>query len=155
MSVKKDLIEVFSDGSCLNNPGIGGYAVCIVEKESYRTFSDSEQNTTNNRMEIKAVLLAFEKTKDESNVKIFADSSYVVNGFNIWMHNWIKNQWKNSKKIDVLNKDLWILLYEKYKIHKTHSLNWIKAHSNNKYNDIADAEAVNAARLLQRTLQNK
>lgn len=149
-----DKIQIYTDGSCLNNPGVGAYAICIIKNNDEEIFTDFEDHTTNNRMEIKAVLLALEKSKNMLNVEIFSDSNYVVKGFNEWMHTWNKNGWKNSKKETVENLDLWQELYKYYHICKFHKIIWIKAHNNHKYNELVNDKAQDTARKRLNELKN-
>lgn len=138
-------IQVFTDGSCIRNPGPGGFAICIlIGKEKYIK-TGAETFTTNNRMEIKGVLLALNSTRDYKDVDIFTDSSYVVNGYNKWMKSWEKNNWKTSQGKHVLNEDLWreLLLFSKSL--SSHKIHWIKGHNNNCYNEEVDKEARQAA----------
>ena len=146
LKITSKKICVYTDGSCLGNPGSGGYAICIVEnngKEDKVTFHGAgEKNTTNNRMEILALILVFQKTeKIHCDIEVFSDSVYVVNGFNIWLDNWQKNNWNKNK---ILNQDLWKQLIP-YKSLNNYKISWIKAHSNNKYNDMVDQKAKDEA----------
>lgn len=141
-----EILQIYTDGSCLKNPGNGGFAVCILFSEGRELFSQSERNTTNNRMELKSVILAFEKTQHvSSKIQIHSDSLYVVNGFNEWMEGWYKKSWTRSGK-PLLNKDLWQILLEYKRKNPNYSLHWVKGHSNNFYNDLVDQEANKAAR---------
>jgi ribonuclease HI len=151
-NTETNIIQVFTDGSCINNPGAGGYAICIVYPNGKEiTFAASEQFTTNNRMELKAVILGLEKTLDtDVNSQIFSDSSYVVNGINKWITGWIKNGWKNSQKKEVLNADLWKELYSLQSKNKNTEIIWIKGHSGNKYNNIAHNLAIKEARKIDK-----
>ncbi|MFM7673844.1 MAG: ribonuclease HI [Candidatus Fonsibacter sp.] len=107
--MSEDVI-VFTDGSCLGNPGKGGWAILIIEDNSTKEFFGSERTTTNNRMELTAAINAVKKTKSKKKVKIVTDSKYVKNGIETWINNWKKNNWKTSNKQNVKNKDLWIEL---------------------------------------------
>ena len=106
------MIEIYTDGSCLENPGNGGWAAIINDDGKIEKISGSEKNTTNNRMELMAPIEALGKINKKKKVKIFTDSQYVKMGITNWIHNWIKNNWQTSKKEDVKNKDLWLNLYE-------------------------------------------
>ena len=105
------MIIIFTDGSCLTNPGNGGWAAIIKQDEKIRRISGSEKNTTNNRMELLATINALKQIKTESPVEIYTDSQYVKLGITEWINNWVKNNWQTSKKENVKNKDLWIELY--------------------------------------------
>lgn len=139
------MIEIYTDGSCLENPGNGGWAAIINDDGKIEKISGSEKNTTNNRMELKAPIEALGKINKKKKVKIFTDSQYVKMGITNWIHNWINNNWQTSKKEDVKNKDLWLNLYK-----LTQSLNiewhWVKAHAGNTLNEEVDALAKDAAK---------
>ena len=135
---------IYTDGACSGNPGSGGWGAVILDQDKKQNnISGNEKNTTNNRMELMAPIMALKKIKPRSEVKIFTDSTYVKNGITEWIKKWEKNDWKNANKKPVKNKDLWIKLNDlckKYKI----DWKWIKGHSNNKYNDLADDLATRA-----------
>jgi len=139
------MIEIYTDGSCLENPGNGGWAAIINDDGKIEKISGSEKNTTNNRMELMAPIEALGKINKKKKVKIFTDSQYVKMGITNWIHNWIKNNWQTSKKGDVKNKDLWLNLYK-----LTQSLDiewhWVKAHAGNTLNEEVDALAKDAAK---------
>jgi len=141
--MSEDVI-VFTDGSCLGNPGKGGWAILIIEDNCTKEFFGSERTTTNNRMELTAAINAVKKTKSNKKVKIVTDSKYVKNGIETWINNWKKNNWKTSNKQNVKNKDLWIeldTLIQKRNI----NWSWVKGHANNLYNERVDLLAKNAA----------
>ena len=135
---------IYTDGACSGNPGPGGWgAVIFDQNKNQKNISGKEKNTTNNRMELMAPIMALKKIKPKSEVTIFTDSTYVKNGITEWIKKWEKNDWKNANKKPVKNKDLWIKLNglcKKYKI----QWKWIKGHSNNEYNDLADDLATRA-----------
>ena len=135
---------IYTDGACSGNPGSGGWGAVILDQDKKQNnISGNEKNTTNNRMELMAPIMALKKIKPKSKVTIFTDSIYVKNGITQWIKKWEKNNWKNANKKPVKNKDLWIKLNDlckKYKI----DWKWIKGHSNNKYNDLADDLATRA-----------
>ena len=135
---------IYTDGACSGNPGPGGWgAVIFDQKKNQKNISGKEKNTTNNRMELIAPIMALKKIQPKSEVTIFTDSTYVKNGITEWIKKWEKNDWKNANKKPVKNKDLWIKLNDlskKYKI----DWKWIKGHSNNEYNDLADDLATRA-----------
>ena len=140
--MKKD-IEIYTDGSSLGNPGPGGYGVVVVEGGAIvGELGGYEKDTTNNRMELKGVIEALrycDKEKASHNVKIHADSAYVLGGVTSWVFNWEKNGWKTSKKEPVLNQDLWQELIALVRASK-HELVWqkVKGHSGHIYNERAD-----------------
>ncbi len=140
------MIEIYTDGSCLQNPGKGGWAAIINYKDNIKKISGSEKNTTNNRMELLAPINALKQVERNKEIQIYTDSQYVKLGITEWINTWIKNNWQTSKKEDVKNKDLWIELYD-----LNNSLNikwnWIKAHSGNALNEEVDLLAKKAALL--------
>lgn len=139
------MIEIYTDGSCLENPGNGGWAAIINDDGKIEKISGSEKNTTNNRMELMAPIAALSKITKKKKVQIFTDSQYVKMGITNWIHNWIKNNWQTSKKEDVKNKDLWLNLY---KLTQSHNVewHWVKAHAGNTLNEEVDALAKDAAK---------
>ena len=140
------MIEIYTDGSCLQNPGKGGWAAIINYKDNIKKISGSEKNTTNNRMELLAPINALKQIDSNKQIEIYTDSQYVKLGITEWINTWIKNKWQTSKKEDVKNKDLWLELYN-----LNNSLNikwnWIKAHSGNALNEEVDLLAKKAALL--------
>jgi len=139
------MIEIYTDGSCLENPGNGGWAAIINDNGKIEKISGSEKNTTNNRMELMAPIVALSKITKKKKVHIFTDSQYVKMGITNWIHNWIKNNWQTSKKEDVKNKDLWLNLYELTQSHDV-EWHWVKAHAGNILNEEVDALARDAAK---------
>jgi ribonuclease HI len=139
------MIEIYTDGSCLENPGNGGWAAIINDNGKIEKISGSEKNTTNNRMELMAPIAALSKITKKKKVQIFTDSQYVKMGITNWIHNWIKNNWQTSKKEDVKNKDLWLNLYELTQSHDV-EWHWVKAHAGNTLNEEVDALAKDAAK---------
>ena len=142
------MITIYTDGSCLTNPGNGGWAAIINDEKEIRKISGSEKNTTNNRMELLAPINALKDMKPGIEIKIYTDSQYVKNGITEWINTWLANNWKTSKKEDVKNKDLWIELYN---LNKSLNVqwNWVKAHDGNPMNEEVDLLAKKAANLDQ------
>ena len=103
-------IKIYTDGACSGNPGKGGWGALIQEDNNETKINGSEQNTTNNRMELTAVIKALELFEKSIEIEIYTDSKYVMQGITEWIKNWKNNQWKTSQKKDVKNKDLWVLL---------------------------------------------
>ena len=136
-------INIWTDGACSGNPGPGGWGVFIKCNNSEKKLSGSEKNTTNNRMEMVAVINALQFIEIQSSINLFTDSKYVKDGITKWIHGWKKNNWINSQKKEVKNKDLWIELDT---LSQKHIINWIwvKGHSGNVENDIADELATQA-----------
>ena len=136
--------KIYTDGACSGNPGPGGWGAVILDQDDkQKNISGSEKNTTNNRMELLAAIMSLKKIKNNSEVVIFTDSTYVKNGITEWMKNWKKNGWKNSSKKPVKNKDLWEKLD---KLCETNSVSWkwVKGHSTNEFNNLADELATKA-----------
>ena len=134
-------LKIYTDGACSGNPGKGGWAAIILDDSNQSNISGSENNTTNNRMELMATIMALKKIKKKSEITIFTDSKYVKDGITDWIKNWKVNNWKNSNKKPVKNKDLWIKLDNACQKHKV-IWKWVKAHAGNKYNNLVDYLAV-------------
>ena len=140
LNILKEEIDIFTDGSCSRNPGPGGWAGVIIH-DLISILTGYETNTTNNRMELMATINVIKLIDPRININLYTDSNYVKNGITVWIYNWIKNNWKNSQKKEVANKDLWLQLYD---LNNTFKINWywVKAHENNTYNNLADEYAV-------------
>jgi|TARA_B110000438_G_scaffold285026_1_gene314686 ribonuclease HI len=140
------MIKIYTDGSCLNNPGNGGWAAIINDDGKILKISGSEKNTTNNKMELMAPIKALKKIDKDKKIEIYTDSKYVKLGITEWIHKWIRNKWQTSKKEDVKNKELW---NELYNLNKSFEINWIwvKAHAGNPLNEEVDLLAKKAAEL--------
>ena len=140
------MIKIYTDGSCLTNPGDGGWAAIINIDGEIKKIRGNEKNTTNNRMELMAPINALKYINSKDPIEIFTDSKYVKNGITEWINTWLDNNWKTSKKEDVKNKDLWIDLYN---LNKSLNIqwNWVKAHDGNPLNEEVDLLAKNAANL--------
>ena len=140
------MIKIYTDGSCLENPGKGGWAVIINDNGNIKKINGSEKNTTNNRMELMAPINALKNMNSKEEINIYTDSQYVKLGITEWINTWIKNDWQTSKKEVVKNKDLWIELYN-----LNNSLNvkwnWVKAHAGDLLNEEVDLLAKKAAGL--------
>ena len=132
----KDVI-IYTDGACRGNPGIGGWGALMSYKEEVKELYGGEVDTTNNKMELRAVIEGLNTLKEPCSVKVFTDSKYVMEGINSWIHNWKKNNWKTANKKDVKNKDLWIQLDKLVSKHNI-SWEWVKGHSGNPGNEKAD-----------------
>ena len=138
------MIKIYTDGSCLNNPGNGGWAAIINSNNRIKKISGSVKNTTNNIMELMAPIKALQQIRDQQPIEIYTDSQYVKLGITVWVHKWIKNNWLTSKKEAVKNKKLWIQLYELNKYHEIKWI-WVKAHAGNILNEEVDLLAKQAA----------
>jgi ribonuclease HI len=135
---------IYTDGACSGNPGPGGWgAIILDEEENQISLSGKEKSTTNNRMELMAPIMALKKIKKSSEITIYTDSTYLKDGITIWINNWKKNGWINSNKKPVKNKDLWVNLNNLTK-KKIIFWKWVKAHSGNKFNELADKLATEA-----------
>ena len=135
----KKKITIYTDGACSGNPGKGGWAAVIIEDKNEKTISGSEPLTTNNRMELSAVINAL-KEVGSAELDIYTDSKYVKNGIESWIKNWKINGWMTAAKQPVKNKDLWLeldILVSKKEI----EWKWVKGHSNDHYNTIVDEAA--------------
>lgn len=131
-------ITIYTDGACSGNPGIGGWGAILLYQERRKEIYGGDKYTTNNKMELTAVIEALSTLKRENcDIEIYTDSQYVKKGITEWLFNWKKNNWKNSKKQEVLNRDLW----EKLDILTSkHNIEWfwVKGHNNNELNERAD-----------------
>ena len=138
------MIKIYTDGSCLNNPGDGGWAAIINNNGQVRKISGSVKDTTNNKMELMAPIKALQELKGNEQIEIYTDSQYVRLGITDWVHKWIKNNWQTSKKEPVKNKKLWIQLHE---LNNSSDVKWIwvKAHAGNTLNEEVDLLAKQAA----------
>ena len=140
------MIKIYTDGSCLKNPGNGGWAAIINVDNQIKKISGSVKDTTNNKMELLAPIKALQEIKEQQLIEIYTDSQYVKLGITDWIHKWIKNDWRNSKKEPVKNKELWMELYELTKSHEIKWI-WVKAHAGNTLNEEVDLLAKQAAEL--------
>ena len=140
------MIKIYTDGSCLNNPGNGGWAAIININGEVKKISGSVKDTTNNKMELMAPIKALQEVKGNDQIEIYTDSQYVRLGITDWIHKWIKNNWKTSKKESVKNKELWIQLHELNNLRNVKWI-WVKAHAGNVLNEEVDLLAKKAAEL--------
>ena len=138
------MIKIYTDGSCLNNPGDGGWAAIININGEVKKISGSVKDTTNNKMELMAPIKALLEVEKNQLIEIYTDSQYVRLGITDWIHKWIKNNWQTSKKEPVKNKELWVQLYELTNSYKIKWI-WVKAHAGNILNEEADFLAKKAA----------
>ena len=140
----KKKITIYTDGACSGNPGKGGWAAVIIEDKNEKTISGSEPLTTNNRMELSAVINALREV-GSAELDIYTDSKYVKNGIESWIKNWKINGWMTAAKQPVKNKDLWLEL-DTLVSEKAIGWKWVKGHSNDHYNTIVDEAARKAIR---------
>ena len=137
-------VTIYTDGACSGNPGAGGWGAILIYEEHKKEISGSSDETTNNIMEMTAVVEALKLLKYPCKVNLHSDSAYIVDAFNKkWVDSWQKNNWKNSKKEEVKNKELWEVLIE---LTKTHDVSFIKVkgHSDDELNNRCDELAKNA-----------
>ena len=142
------MIKIYTDGACSGNPGPGGWGFVIIDGEGTKSFSGSEDATTNNRMELTAAIKAIESVDINEPIMLHTDSTYVQKGITEWIINWKKKNWITSTKKPVANKDLWLKLDE-YNVSRDIKWTWVKAHqsgdSNDSiYNNMADKLATGA-----------
>lgn len=147
MNQKNSEIIIYTDGSCLGNPGRGGYAAVLISGKHRKEISQGFRLTTNNRMELKAVIEALKLVNKSKryNITIYTDSRLIVDSINKnWLKSWMKNGWKKSNKQPVLNKDLWLLLVEQLQDHNV-EFRWVEAHVGIKENERCDELGKEAA----------
>ena len=137
------MINIYTDGACSGNPGKGGWGAYIEAENNVEELSGYENSTTNNRMELTAVIKALEYIQNHVEINIFTDSKYVMDGINSWIKNWKKNNWKTSNKKPVKNKDLWEKL-DSLTINQKIKWTWVKGHNGNIGNEKADFLATEA-----------
>ncbi|ODP99223.1 MULTISPECIES: ribonuclease HI [Salinivibrio] len=137
-------VEIFTDGSCLGNPGPGGYGVVMRYKQHEKTLSAGFTLTTNNRMELMAAIVGLNALNTSCNVTLTTDSQYVRQGITQWIHNWKKRQWKTADKKPVKNADLWQQLDQAASKHQI-TWNWVKGHAGHPENERCDELARDAA----------
>ena len=140
------MIKIYTDGSCIGNPGKGGWAAIIFIDGKKTEIKGSKKDTTNNQMELLAPIKALKEIPKGSKVQIFTDSKYVKSGITEWIHNWKKNGWKTANKKEVKNKELWAEL-DKLNNEFEINWNWVKAHSTDELNNEVDLLARDAADL--------
>tara|TARA_B100000029_G_scaffold341700_1_gene334063 strand:+ start:262 stop:693 length:432 start_codon:yes stop_codon:yes gene_type:complete len=134
------MIEIYTDGACSGNPGIGGWGAVIIEDKKILEIKGGINETTNNQMELMAAIEALKIFKEKKEITIYTDSKYVKDGITSWIKKWKINNWKTTNKKDVKNKKLWIMLDNQIKKHKI-IWKWIKGHEGDYYNEKADALA--------------
>lgn len=137
-------VEIFTDGSCLGNPGPGGYGILLRYKDVEKPISKGFKLTTNNRMEMMAAVVALKTLKEPCEVILTTDSQYVRQGITQWIHNWKKRNWKTADKKPVKNADLWKALDAESQRHKI-DWRWVKGHAGHRENEICDELARTAA----------
>lgn len=138
-------IEIYTDGACLGNPGPGGWGALLRYRETERELSGAEPQTTNNRMELMAAIMALETLTEACRVDLHTDSQYVRQGITEWLRNWVRRGWKTAAGGAVKNQDLWQRLQQASERH-TIEWHWVKGHSGHPENERVDALATAAAR---------
>lgn len=138
-----NIINIYTDGACSGNPGPGGWGAYIDNAGLITELSGREEDTTNNRMELKAVIEALNSFTSKTNLNLYTDSKYVMDGSSKWIENWKKNGWKTAQKKAVKNQDLWIELDKLLHFHQIHWV-WVKGHDGNLGNERADYLATSA-----------
>ncbi|MBN1408094.1 MAG: ribonuclease HI [Calditrichaceae bacterium] len=138
-------IQLFSDGACSGNPGPGGYGVILKYNEHEKEFSAGYKSTTNNRMEMMAIIVGLESLKETCQVDVYSDSKYIVDAVNQgWALKWEANNWKRNKKEMAKNIDLWVRLLDLLEKHEV-TMTWVKGHAGHPENERCDKLAVAAA----------
>ena len=151
MSDEKLFVEMYTDGACSGNPGAGGYGTILRYKDTTGKYHEKELTagyklTTNNRMELLAVIVGLEALKKPCKIKITSDSKYFIDAFEQkWIDNWQKNNWKTSSKKPVKNVDLWQRLIKAMTPHDV-ELVWVKGHNGHEFNERCDVLAVNSSK---------
>ena len=138
----QDKIIIYTDGACSGNPGVGGWGAILMFKEHEKKILGGNKETTNNQMEIRAVIEALKTIKKPAEIIIYTDSKYVMDGITKWINGWKKNGWRTADRKPVKNSELWQELDQEVNRHNI-EWRWVKGHSGDKYNDIADELARN------------
>lgn len=138
-------VDIYTDGACRGNPGRGGWGAILVYEGREKELSGGDKLTTNNRMELSAVIAALSALKEPCDVRLTTDSQYVVNAIEKgWLSSWMRNNWRKSDKSAVLNVDLWQKLVELLDVHKV-TFVWVKGHNGHPYNERCDVLATTFA----------
>lgn len=143
------MLKIYTDGSCLGNPGPGGWGFIATDGKNTAERSGGELNTTNNRMELMAVIRALAAAKNHTELEIHTDSQYVKNGMTTWVAGWKKNNWRTSTKKPVKNQDLWMQLDELASTKKIH-WHWVRGHNGHEMNERVDTLARTFAESLKK-----
>ena len=138
--MNEDAVEIFTDGACKGNPGVGGWGALLQIRGKYLELCGGEPHTTNNRMELTGAIRALEALKRPSRVILHTDSKYVQQGISEWIHNWKQRGWKTAAKKPVMNEDLWRRLDELAAKHQVQWV-WVKGHAGHNGNERADVLA--------------
>ncbi len=139
-------VILYTDGACSGNPGVGGWGAVLMFKGAEKRISGAEESTTNNRMEMTAVIEGLKCLKEPCEVEVYSDSAYTVNAFqNGWIYGWEQNGFKKADNKPVLNEDLWRVLLELTRVHKVKFIK-VKGHADNEYNNLCDKLATTAVK---------
>lgn len=142
-------VDIYTDGACSGNPGVGGWAAILIYCGHEKEISGYNKDTTNNRMELFAVIQGLRQLKESCVVRVFSDSAYVCNAFSEgWIESWQKNNWRTAGKAAVKNEDLWKLLLMETSKHQVTFVK-VKGHADNEYNNRCDAMAVEQVKRVQ------
>ena len=143
-------VELYTDGACSGNPGVGGWGCLLRYNGHERELSGGEAETTNNRMELTAAIEGLRALREPCRVELYTDSRYIEQAFSAgWLENWLKSGWRKSDKSPVLNRDLWEELHRLTQEHEV-SFHWVRGHAENEYNNRCDKLAVEAREKLAR-----
>lgn len=134
---REKIVEIYTDGACTGNPGPGGYGAVLKYGDTVKEISGCEPRTTNNRMEMMAVIKALQQLKRPCKVRVVTDSNYLVKGMTQWIHGWVRRNWINSQKRPVLNRELWEEILELSRKHQI-TWQWVKAHDGHPENERCD-----------------
>jgi ribonuclease HI len=150
---KETIVEIFTDGACSGNPGPGGYGSLLRYGEVTKEISGCEPHTTNNRMEMMAVIEALRQLKRPCRIQLYTDSKYVMQGMTEWVPGWIRRNWINSQKKPVLNRDLWETLVQ---LSQSHDIewNWVRGHAGHPENERCDLLARRALEKCRKSSQD-
>ena len=145
-------VTIYTDGACSGNPGVGGWGCVLMYGAHEKQISGAEDNTTNNRMEMTAVIEGLKCLKEKCQVDVFSDSSYVVNAFLLgWVYDWKRNGWKRADNKPVVNVDLWEELLDLTSRHNVRFVK-VKGHADNEYNNLCDKLATTAVKNFKTSL---
>ena len=145
-------VKLYTDGACSGNPGVGGWGAILIYGSHEKSFSGAEESTTNNRMEISAVIEGLKKLKEPCEVEVFSDSAYVVNAIEQgWLNDWANGGWKKADGKPVLNVELWRELYSLCQINEVKFIK-VKGHADNEYNNACDKLATDAIKKFKENL---
>lgn len=141
-------VQIYTDGACSGNPGKGGWGAVLIYGKNEKQIAGGEQSTTNNRMELTAVIRALQLLKEPCRITLTTDSKYVCDSINKgWVYNWQKKGWKKADGKQALNIDLWSTLLELLNVHEV-QFQWIKGHAGHKYNEMCDKLATHEIKKL-------